>query len=801
MDRIDGGWRLNLPHPDAPAGRVLALLENVTPEGDGWRAICPAHDDGKPSLRVTEGGDGRALLHCRAGCPTPAVVAAVGLTMADLMPDDGRPARGRAAPPPARKAPAPRATEREARKPRKAARSYRDADAARAAAERSVGRPADHAWPYLDAASEPVGLVLRWDAHGENDKTLRPLRADPDGWRCQAPDAPRPLLYLPELLADPVAEVYVVEGEATADAVRSLGLPATTNAGGASAWRLTDWAPLAGRDVVLLPDHDDAGNTYAENVAAHLLALTPPARVRVVRLVDGWPELPAKGDAVDVLHLAGGDLDAVRATLAALLDETPPAVNETETPAHAAAAGGFVGDAAPFPVEVLPPPLANLVNEGAAAQRCAPSMIALPALAAAAACIGNARRVEARSDWTEPAVLWPVVVAESGAGKTPAFNLAMEPLRAMEREAYAQHQADRAAWEAARTGRDAGDDDAPGAPRAERLVVDDATVEALLAVLDHNPRGLLVARAELASWAKGMNAYKGGKGSDRETWLEFHDAGQVSIDRKGKGEHRLLPRAAVCLTGTVQPSILAGILGAEEHESGLAARLLLAMPDPTTPRFDTTPVSEKTRTRYAATLRHLRGLPMGGDDGTEPRRVPLTGDARAIYGAFHDAFADEGSNMPEPLRTAYPKLRGAALRLALVLHLARSAAGDAEPDAVDGRSMADAITLTRWFTNEARRVYARLRETPGDAALRELVDRVRRRGGSMSGSELVRAVREVENVADAEARLETIAAAGLGRWVTPPQPGKAGGRPPARRMTLNAPPSTKPRPTDPPPGV
>lgn len=52
----------------------------------GWSCCCPAHEDHTPSLSVSEGNDGRVLLHCFAGCASEAVVAAMGLTMADLMP-------------------------------------------------------------------------------------------------------------------------------------------------------------------------------------------------------------------------------------------------------------------------------------------------------------------------------------------------------------------------------------------------------------------------------------------------------------------------------------------------------------------------------------------------------------------------------------------------------------------------------------------------------------------------------------------------------------------------------------------
>ena len=46
---------------------VLAKLDGVKHNGVGYQARCPAHD-GAPSLTITEGADGRVLLHCHAGC-------------------------------------------------------------------------------------------------------------------------------------------------------------------------------------------------------------------------------------------------------------------------------------------------------------------------------------------------------------------------------------------------------------------------------------------------------------------------------------------------------------------------------------------------------------------------------------------------------------------------------------------------------------------------------------------------------------------------------------------------------------
>lgn len=76
---------------------ILSRLDKVTKAGKGYKARCPAHADNGPSLSVREGDEGRVLLHCHAGCSTAAVVAAIGLSMADLFPPSNTPRR----PPPA----------------------------------------------------------------------------------------------------------------------------------------------------------------------------------------------------------------------------------------------------------------------------------------------------------------------------------------------------------------------------------------------------------------------------------------------------------------------------------------------------------------------------------------------------------------------------------------------------------------------------------------------------------------------------------------------------------------------------
>jgi putative DNA primase/helicase len=63
-----------------PVELVLERARNSQKAGDGWLVSCPVPGHGKglgdrdPSVSVTEGNDGRALVNCLAGCETEAVV-------------------------------------------------------------------------------------------------------------------------------------------------------------------------------------------------------------------------------------------------------------------------------------------------------------------------------------------------------------------------------------------------------------------------------------------------------------------------------------------------------------------------------------------------------------------------------------------------------------------------------------------------------------------------------------------------------------------------------------------------------
>lgn len=157
---------------------------------------------------------------------------------------------------------------------------------------------------YLDTKGSIIAQVDRfeWEEGGRKRKAFRPWNAKEH--RYQAP-SPRPLYNLPQVIRSP--EIVLVEGEKCADALIAAGICATTAMNGSNApVEQTDWSALSGRKVVIWPDNDAPGATYAE-AARTAIMLAGAVNCTILHPPAGKPE---KWDAADAAA-EGADLAAI----------------------------------------------------------------------------------------------------------------------------------------------------------------------------------------------------------------------------------------------------------------------------------------------------------------------------------------------------------------------------------------------------------------------------------------------------------------------------------------------------------
>jgi len=767
--------------------------------GKGWTARCPAHDDRNPSLSVDAGSGGRVLLHCHAGCSTENIVRALGLEMRDLMPAKA-----------SRYAGFPQA------KPSGNGRAFPTAEAAIASLDTSMERKGwrrTGRWDYQDADGNCVGVVLRYD-HPDGTKSIYPLARIDGTWHIAAMPPPRLLYRLPELLAaDTSTPVIVCEGEKSVEAARRCGLVATTSAGGAKAANMTDWTPLAGRHVVILPDNDKPGEAYAEDVAKAAQA-AGAADVRILRLAGYALNLPEGGDIADVVEsetwcgLSLGDAATLDKWILKTAETIPPVRPED------LAAGPTIEPFTPFPTEMLPEPMREYVQVSARAIGCDAAYVAAPLLSAAAAAIGNSRAIQLKRGWTEPAILWTAIIGESGTQKSPALRAALRPVHKRQKELMQKYKEDREQYEAALAEYEeqlrswkrpprgnallAEKPQKPKEPRAGHCVCNDVTIEALAGILQYEPRGVLLECDELGTWFGSFDRYRQKAAAhDAPRWRSMFHARELKVDRR-TGEPKVLyvPRASVSIAGAMTPDEFRCAIGKEHRTNGLLARLLGVYPPRPEKRWTEAETPPELEDRIDELFGKLYDLKPAGGDETEmtPQIVTLSDEARRLWRKFYDEHNEEQREMVGDLAAAWSKLEGYAARLALVVHCVRSVMDTSiDPLKIDAESMRAGIALARWFANETRRVCALLDESPEERDRRRLVELIKHKGGAVTVREIQRTSRLFRTAEEAEAALNALVEAGWGVWETPAG-GDRGGRPTRIFRLSTKPPSAPTKP-------
>lgn len=778
-----------------PFEKVIAALEsagcNPKRSGKQWSARCPAHEDRNPSLSVSVGDDGRALVHCHAGCSAQNIVQALGLKMTDIMPER-QPKKKSAAVPKRESSKASRVAnsrskQRSSRK--RSPKKFKSAEEAISAIERHRG-PTSMQWSYHDLNGSPVGYVLRWNGQrddGTPTKDTLPLALIDNAWLFSAIPAPRPVMHLPEIAKlPPGAWVYVCEGEKSADAARACGVVATTSAGGSNAATQTDWSVMREKVVVILPDNDEAGEGYAEDVM--LASMKAGAdEVRILRLAEHWKDLPEGGDIADVLECEGGDTERLHEILDDLAVKTTPEKLPSVRPQHPSR---YV----PFPAEALPEPVRSYVVQGAEALGCDASFVALPMLSALASAVGNTRRIRLKRTWTEPAIVWTAIVGESGTQKTPAFKLAVQAIRSRQHKQMKEYEQALKEWESeyalqevamtewkrkAGKNADAGDPpEMPDKPTCNRCWIEDCTTEALAMLLQQNPRGLLTLRNELSGWFS-FGQYKNGGGADDVArWLQMFDGDALMVDRKTSGTI-YVPSAAVSIAGGIQPTILGRAVGQEHRDNGMLARLLLSYPPRQPKRWTEAEMDFDLKDQIGAVFDALYELPADTDDygDSTPRYVDLLPAAKQAWIDFVNEHGEEQISLIGDEAAAWSKLEGYAARFSLVLHLVRVAANDPtliDPERIDEMSIKAGVRLSRWFAAEALRIYKLLQEDEKRRDRRLVIERIQAMGGAVTVRDWQRS-RSYTTSRQAKSELDGFARSGVGYWEKS-KPGSKGGR-------------------------
>lgn len=160
------------------------------------------------------------------------------------------------------------------------------------------------------------GKKMWWAEKAKDGRYYAPQRPVPDMPYCRVADARSDLFF-------------VVEGEKCVDAVYQwLKFNALTGNKGGDYWCEAFSAPLAGKNVIIIPDNDEIGKGYAEKALASLKAQA--ASVRVFCPWEWWEDIGAKEDIYDAISKHGA-AEVHEKLLGFIEGEIPPQRENSET--------------------------------------------------------------------------------------------------------------------------------------------------------------------------------------------------------------------------------------------------------------------------------------------------------------------------------------------------------------------------------------------------------------------------------------------------------------------------------------
>jgi len=262
------------------AEQIAKTLGNAKKANGQWVASCPVPTHGKgngdknPSLSIDINDEGKPLFHCHGGCSQEDVFHTIRAL--NLLPElTERPD------PLANIRPIPKVEFQQE-------------------------------WIYTDEDRQPVFVKQRLKV-GESGKTYRLYKIDEAGRKQSTLSDARIVPYnLPALLDAKTAgrNIFLVEGEKAADAIKSIGMIATTAHTGAGSWPQAITEYFAGAQVIILPDNDVAGWGYAYKAAEAILPI-----VKSLKVVDLG--LQGQGDDAYEFIEEGGSRDKLVALVKA----------------------------------------------------------------------------------------------------------------------------------------------------------------------------------------------------------------------------------------------------------------------------------------------------------------------------------------------------------------------------------------------------------------------------------------------------------------------------------------------------
>lgn len=461
-----------------------------------------------------------------------------------------------------------------------------------------------------------------------------------------------------------------------------------------------------------------------------------------------------------------------------------------------------------FPIEALPKDIADYVTAVAESTQTPVDMAGAVSLSMLSVCLQGKYRVQGKQDWFEPLNTYVLAIAPPSERKSAVQHMMLKPINEYE---FQYNQRNAALVESSRMQKRVlerrqkaiEDQVAKGKVEVEemekiaqeisefreilpmQLYVDDITTEKLVSVISANH-----GRAALISSEGGIFDTLAGiytKNVNIDVMLKGYSGDPIRVDRIGRESESIMNPALTILL-MAQPNVISEVLNNTTFRGrGLTARFLYCMPVSFvgSRRFRSKPVTDEVYHRYERLVINL----LEDEYPEKPETITLSDDAEKLLIAFAEEIEPKLVSDYAELADWAGKLIGNTLRIAGLLCRAGTYRSHEfldvpEPLTVDGRTIANAIRLGRYFLNHAQAAYSVLPEdTMFKQASRILTMLKERRLQEFDRRAAMRYCRTFKTVAEIQPVLDFLD--DYGYIARQPEKAVSPGRPPLPKYSVN----------------
>jgi hypothetical protein len=319
-------------------------------------------------------------------------------------------------------------------------------------------------------------------------------------------------------------------------------------------------------------------------------------------------------------------------------------------------------------------------------------------------------------------ILSSIVSMDSSVGKSENLEMLIKPIENKQKEYRLKYLEELKTYNKTlnqRKGlREKGSElDPPEKPIEKTILTTKATTEVLIRLLSLNPNGILYAKDEISGVFSGMNEYKRGQGSDKDTLLELL-AGQSVIKHTVSSDSEQAYGARLSLTGGIQPAKMDEWLRALSVDDGFWGRFIFFTERNNytvlTPRAEKIPIDLSIISNFYEAII---------EESQSEAPVHFAFEDESQIDCVSEYLNDEKNESPNSMKNYIGKCFNFFQRIAVVLHLINChySGKPLRTKTISSSTTADAFLVTAFYIAQAKSLFISDEQTPKEKLIKAIL--------------------------------------------------------------------------------